>query len=31
MICVAKCPPHAIAAIPEHEAQEREAAQEADA
>lgn len=31
MICVAKCPPHAIAAIPEHEAQEREAAKEADA
>lgn len=31
MICVAKCPPHAIAAIPEHEAQEREVAKEADA
>jgi pyruvate ferredoxin oxidoreductase gamma subunit len=26
MICVAKCPPHAIAAIPEHEAQREERA-----
>lgn len=29
MICVAKCPPHAIAAIPEHEAQEQQATTEA--
>jgi len=29
MICVAKCPPHAIAAIPEHEAKEQEASTEA--
>jgi pyruvate ferredoxin oxidoreductase gamma subunit len=25
MICVAQCPPHAIEAIPEHEAQKQEA------
>jgi len=29
MICVAKCPPHAITAIPEHEAQEQAASTEA--
>jgi pyruvate ferredoxin oxidoreductase gamma subunit len=29
MICVAKCPPHAIAAMPEHEAQGQEATTEA--
>ena len=25
LVCVAKCPPHAIEAIPEHQAQEQEA------
>jgi pyruvate ferredoxin oxidoreductase gamma subunit len=28
MICVAKCPPHAIAAIPEHDAQEQKTSME---